>query len=206
VDVDGFSAARSHGTTAQRPAMGFGDDGYEYFDATISKSIYAKISRDAVISETVAQGSQSTATVKVISNTLTEGVKYWAGYSIKQSWGGSIRFRKTQDSGAGQITLVSSFNSDDKGVYFVAPSPTDFPYIYLSNNYGNAETITFELPATSWVEEDGATAGVLRSGATADRPASTDIYTGFQYFDTDDGKVIVWNGTAWVNLDGTALS
>lgn len=29
---------------------------------------------------------------------------------------------------------------------------------------------------------------------------------GFQYFDTDLGKAVVWSGTAWVNMDGSALS
>lgn len=57
-----------------------------------------------------------------------------------------------------------------------------------------------------YVEADGATAGVKRNGATADRPASSGIYTGFTYWDTDLGKMIAWNGSAWVNLDGTALS
>lgn len=44
-------------------------------------------------------------------------------------------------------------------------------------------------------------------GATSARPSFTsDTLAGFQYFDTDLGKMIVWNGTAWVNMDGTALS
>lgn len=34
--------------------------------------------------------------------------------------------------------------------------------------------------------------------------AATD--TGFIFFDANLGKCIVWNGTAWVNMDGTALS
>ena len=44
-------------------------------------------------------------------------------------------------------------------------------------------------------------------GATADRPAdlSSDD-AGFQYFDTDLGKYIVWNGSDWANMDGTPLS
>lgn len=43
-------------------------------------------------------------------------------------------------------------------------------------------------------------------GTTSQRPtlASGDI--GFTYYDSTLGKTIVWNGTAWVNMDGTALS
>lgn len=42
-------------------------------------------------------------------------------------------------------------------------------------------------------------------GTTADRP-SCYLSPGFEYFDTDLGKKIVWNGTTWVNCDGTALA
>lgn len=41
-------------------------------------------------------------------------------------------------------------------------------------------------------------------GASTSRPTSG-IYAGFQYFDTTLGKVIVYNGTTWVNVDGSAL-
>ena len=74
---------------------------------------------------------------------------------------------------------------------------------------------SFYYPATkstviyvvdAWKGLDGRTPA-LTTGATAERPTnllSTDA--GFQYFDTDLGKYIVWNGTAWVNIDGSALS
>jgi len=41
------------------------------------------------------------------------------------------------------------------------------------------------------------------SGTTADRPSVTEI--GFQYFDTDLGKPIYWNGSGWVDATGTAV-
>lgn len=41
-------------------------------------------------------------------------------------------------------------------------------------------------------------------GTTANRP--TEVNAGFQYFDTSLSKYICWNGTAWVNLDGTPLT
>ena len=53
-------------------------------------------------------------------------------------------------------------------------------------------------PATASVN------AMRRVGTTSDRP--TNPYKGFTYFDTTDGKMIVWNGSAWVNMDGTALS
>lgn len=43
------------------------------------------------------------------------------------------------------------------------------------------------------------------SGATANRPTASAVGAGFTYFDTDLGKMIVSNGTDWVNMDGSAL-
>lgn len=44
-----------------------------------------------------------------------------------------------------------------------------------------------------------------RMGATSDRPSLTSAYYA-EFFDTTLGKKILWNGTAWVNMDGTALA
>lgn len=43
-------------------------------------------------------------------------------------------------------------------------------------------------------------------GSTANRPALESYQSGFQYYDTTLNKYICWNGTSWVNLDGTALA
>lgn len=46
----------------------------------------------------------------------------------------------------------------------------------------------------------------IQSGITNLRPNLSNTEVGYQYFDTSLGKYICWNGTAWVNLDGTALA
>lgn len=43
----------------------------------------------------------------------------------------------------------------------------------------------------------------LDKGNSNQRP--TDVAEGFQYYDTTLKKYIVWNGTEWTNMDGTAL-
>lgn len=43
----------------------------------------------------------------------------------------------------------------------------------------------------------------INIGNTSNRPNNASI--GFQYYDTTLKKYIVWNGTEWTNLDGTAL-
>lgn len=43
------------------------------------------------------------------------------------------------------------------------------------------------------------------SGTTANRPSASDVETGDTYFDTTLGKMIVSNGSSWINMDGTSL-
>ena len=43
-------------------------------------------------------------------------------------------------------------------------------------------------------------------GDTNSRPTLLDTDEGFEYYDTTLKKKILWNGTAWVNLDGTELA
>lgn len=45
----------------------------------------------------------------------------------------------------------------------------------------------------------------IDSNKTTDRPNLIQEQKGYLFFDTDLNKYISWNGTAWVNMDGTAL-
>ena len=45
---------------------------------------------------------------------------------------------------------------------------------------------------------------IIDRGATADRPINAN--TGDTYFDTGINKLIVYNGSAWTNADGSALT
>ena len=56
---------------------------------------------------------------------------------------------------------------------------------------------------TKWVESDGAKAGVARSGPFKKRPLASDIYVGFQYFNTDTHRTITWGDGKWWNPDGS---
>ena len=48
--------------------------------------------------------------------------------------------------------------------------------------------------------------GYYPIGDTNSRPLLNNHKMGYQYYDTDLKKTILWNGTAWVNMDGTALA
>lgn len=47
--------------------------------------------------------------------------------------------------------------------------------------------------------------GLIPRGDTASRPGAPGANLARLYYDEDEGKLIVHNGTAWVNLDGTSL-
>ena len=49
---------------------------------------------------------------------------------------------------------------------------------------------------------------IPNKGLTSTRPSLTNdnLYNGFMFFDLTLNKYICWNGTTWVNLDGTALA
>lgn len=49
---------------------------------------------------------------------------------------------------------------------------------------------------------------IPNKGLTSTRPSLTNdnLYNGFMFFDLTINKYICWNGTVWVNLDGTALA
>lgn len=49
-------------------------------------------------------------------------------------------------------------------------------------------------------------AGLKKQGTTAERPAMNRNYIGATYYDTTLKKMILWNGTAWTNVDGSALT
>ena len=47
---------------------------------------------------------------------------------------------------------------------------------------------------------------LLTKGTTSQRPTPASTDSGFEYYDTTLKKKILWNGTEWTNVDGTALS
>lgn len=97
---------------------------------------------------------------------------------------------------------------------FIAVDTTaKYLYVYrIGANYNDArggvrDYLIYNY-STNKVVNDGSDIANI-SGSTSQRPKSSDgiyIYAGFMYFDTTLNKMIVWNGSAWTNLDGTALS
>lgn len=60
----------------------------------------------------------------------------------------------------------------------------------------------YRVNANTWVDSNGDTCAI-KKGTTEQRPTS--VNEGFEYYDSTLKKKILWNGTAWVNMDGTVL-
>lgn len=58
---------------------------------------------------------------------------------------------------------------------------------------------------TKLIDAFGYNEAYLKKGDSSSRPNVDPSQSGFQYYDTTLKKYIVWNGTEWTNMDGTAL-
>lgn len=95
------------------------------------------------------------------------------------------------DKDANICSLLLGINDDNKIADIkVLPSLTGMlpgDKIYLNDDSLRNE---FIYNGVKWCEVDGASAGVKRTGYSEQRPIGTDIYVGFEYFDTTLGKPI----------------
>ncbi|MEW5821019.1 MAG: hypothetical protein AB1782_12580, partial [Cyanobacteriota bacterium] len=76
--------------------------------------------------------------------------------------------------------------------------------IELTPNGGNVNITVNGLEMAGTVRITSGGGFIVQANTTVNRPGSPS--TGQTFFDIDLAKMIVYNGTAWVNMDGTALS
>jgi hypothetical protein len=207
VDENNYTPAINRGATADRPTSLIPqvDSGFTFFDTTLNKVLTA-VAEIETLDQTVATvGTQQTI---YVANPFADG-EYTLGITTHGNSFLNV-FMSDGDSEANEtVTKNIVYNQTTQAsVNVTITDAASFPYLKIVS-WETAKSLTIKIIGKKvlvWREEDGAVAGVARSGDTASRPASTDIYVGFQYFDTTLGKFICWNGSAWVNLDGTALS
>ena len=82
---------------------------------------------------------------------------------------------------------------------------TSNPSVSVKGDADFSGSIPTWYNGSKWIDANGYTAK-SKKGTTDTRPTLTSSDSGFQYYDTTLGKYICWNGTAWVNMDGTSLS
>lgn len=220
VDGNGYLPAMSRGTTENRPTniVGFGTKGYTYYDTTISKLIVHNSKRGAY---TKIVSDSGTKVVYSGNNPFTTGKEYNMQFTqVKSNESIELRISKyasttdpeysrDQDiiiAPTPQTTAATRYSPD-----FIAPDSTVYPYIHCyqsGTSGGSVRFYNYVLHEDIWQELDGAIAGVARKGTTEERPAGSDVYVGFQYFDTTLGIPIyvsaISSGVAtWVKYDGT---
>lgn len=90
--------------------------------------------------------------------------------------------------------------------YLPISAANDIPSV-MGNIITNC-TALFETPKNMYKYANGSVHGLLTptGGTTANRPVLATSDRGFVYYDTSLTKAIIWNGSAWVNMDGTALA
>lgn len=78
--------------------------------------------------------------------------------------------------------------------YYIPLSDIDYDYFIINSITNNDSKFIY---AITCVEQN------VISGSTSSRP--TDAFNGLEYYDTTLNKKILWNGTTWVNIDGSSL-
>lgn len=79
-----------------------------------------------------------------------------------------------------------------------AKSGENIHALFIAWNY-------FKPTKPNFVDALGFRANLIHRGTTEQRPTPTASDEGFEYYDSTLKKKILWNGTKWVNIDGTAL-
>ena len=86
-------------------------------------------------------------------------------------------------------------------IYKKTVSGKNFIIIQITeSNYANFSVNFCDIPESDFTLDCNPSTGTNNK-----RPVLTATNIGFQYYDTSLKKYIVWNGTEWTNIDGTAL-
>ena len=156
-----------------------------------------------------------------LKDTTINGYRYFdSGYNDKLC---AVKTAKTLTINNSSCVAYKNGTVLDLYSSGVTSITTVTPTLSPSNPSSNAGLIKYDSASgkyltwngTKWVEEDGATAGVTRSGTFANKPAAANIYVGFKYFCTDkqttegatNGIEIIHKGSdVWVDALGRVVS
>lgn len=142
----------------------------------------------------------------IYGNVLKSSIstQYWnpstivttANYNVRLSVGSTIYLVLSPAAGLSEIDTIINFYTNN---------PINLNGSKRVASYDNEKKIAVFYDGNSWKDSDGFTPAP-KSGDTSSRPVLDANDAGFQYFDTDLVKVIVWSGADWINVDGSALS
>lgn len=107
------------------------------------------------------------------------------------------------DLDGGELTIANGSTLDFQGGSFSNGTIVGSNTKVLT--VGNPFNDTITVRGTIY-DINGINILAIIKGTTDQRPVATIISEGFQYYDSTLKKTILWNGTAWTNFDGTALT
>lgn len=107
------------------------------------------------------------------------------------------------DLDGGELTIASGSTLDFQGGSFSNGTIVgqNTKVLVVGNPFNDTITVSGNI-----YDINGINILALTKGTTEQRPTNTIISEGFEYYDSTLKKMILWNGTAWTNLDGTALT
>ena len=211
VEFDGVvEGVKRVGLFSQRPISDKIYCGFRYFATDLNKEIV--FGRRTIIGSSSNLGK--TGVSSYFANTLTQGTTVL--FLVSQGGASDtqiLHFTPTDQSLDGGISIPLSNKGLSSGSYynyesdvFSAPDPAQYPYFCVEITSHSTSFKFGGFYNIGWGDANGFIAGWNNVGSTAKRPSATDVGAGFTYFDTNLGKMIVSNGTNWVNIDGTPLN
>lgn len=235
VSSEGFTPVKTKGTTADRPVVQTRTRSgatlptdarlvFKYFtylntsdnkyyintsDISISWQEENTFAGKTIPSDVVRNGTTGQKpNDEYVYNNLYVGFEY---YNSSTGYFEYVTLRERD--GAGTTASPYTYRVEWKRrTYFKALSPfNDIGFRYFDTTIGKPIYLKEAYyGGGKWIEEDGAKAGVKRSGATADRPIGSSIYVSFMYLDTSLGKPIYASAISgdtvtWVDATGTTI-
>lgn len=200
------------GTLADKPLSSAAYSGFKYFCIGLHKDIVLEkyVEKEMIYNQSIL-GNASLFGDNPGGTSFYKFVVEHTTSRVDGGTRGKVLFVKSQSSDEDSIE-VEFINVSQHYKYSImqCPDSTIYPYIkYYNNNSGVRTFRTFELEDI-WYEDDGAVAGVARSGVTANRPVGSSIYVGFMYMDTEVGKPIYASAISgdtvtWVDATGATV-
>lgn len=120
------------------------------------------------------------------------------------------------DKAVNKLFRINMIDNDfkERGTFEERPSNPYVGYSYFCTDKQTTEgasngIVIYYKGGNVWVDALGRVVDnnypIATKGTTEQRPTLTNVDEGFEYYDNVLKKKILWNGIAWVNMDGTAL-
>lgn len=143
--------------------------------------------------------SQNTVDIPLIPTFPSEdkGMMYYSTGASRPSW--LDKSGNWKDAFGREVVAL-------QGTLAERPISASFAHLYMVLDSGERRPIwKNSTGGDQWITADGFNGLLKRKGTSEQRPTPYDAGAGFTYYDSTLGKMILSNGTAWVNMDGTSL-